>query len=85
MHQERAGTRTTGSGCAAVTMVGKGDRCLLKSLEAFDIPYRRLVFPQREIQHLVEIAIVDPPIPTNRDEISAHHPLSRLLIEVVAE
>ena len=69
---ERSTTRRTGSGGAAVTMVARCDLALIElhQIKVADMSGGAMI--HRQIEHLVEVAVVEGTIPTHGDCVAAH-------------
>ena len=65
-----AAARSSG---ASVAMVVIGDRPVLHFIQTL------------QVEHLIEVAIVDGAIPADADRVSAHEVLCRMGVEVVCE
>src|SRR5437773_11678738 len=72
---EHAATTTTGACSTGVTMIAGGNGSIQELIDgqrgnvecfAFDIP-------NRQLEHLIEIAIVNRPFPADAYESTAHH------------
>src|SRR5581483_6320296 len=74
---DRAAARTPCAGRAAVAVIARDNHPGMKVGEAYgvevaDMPNRSLI--DRQFQHLIEVAIVESPIPADRQGVTAHHP-----------
>src|SRR4030095_3311774 len=68
---------------AAVAVVAEGDPSRIKGFKAFDLPNRPPPASHGNFQHLIEVAVVDLPIPADRYKIAAHDSFRRARIELV--
>ena len=52
---------------------GDADRAPLERREVEPRDVRRRTSPDAELEHLVEVAVVEPPVPADREGVAAHH------------
>src|SRR5262245_33827074 len=81
----RAAARRAGAGGAAVAVVAGDDAAAFEARRVEVAHVRRRAVVERQVEHLVEVAVVQAAVPADRQRVAAHHAGGRRRVEGLDE
>src|SRR4026208_915224 len=86
LNQSAAATAAA-TGSTGIAVVAHLDRSILNSVESQRCDVKRItgVVKNRHLEHLIEVTVVDRTVPTDADQIAAHHLIQCCAVEVAFE